>query len=197
MKAVTIHYEGLNRAWGTITPTGVVRPASGSLSLVVDNKTRTWLAQYHADGSIEETHTPPFHPEPKDTIPEDKKKGSLDPLTAAISAVVAGDNACDHPVPSNDGQRRIDVILKRIRMDHAEASEVPGARGDVLVCDIYTKRIAGLFYEPQNEAETDAQRPIRIWLAHLDDTPFRYPGRIEAHTFFGTIRGQMLYFREH
>src|SRR5689334_9520704 len=34
MKALTIHYEGRNRAWGTYTPSGVV-PSGGSLSIVV------------------------------------------------------------------------------------------------------------------------------------------------------------------
>jgi hypothetical protein len=37
---------------------------------------------------------------------------------------------------------------------------------------------------------------MRIWLAHMDDTPFRYPVKLEAKTFFGTIRGRMLYFRD-
>jgi hypothetical protein len=196
MKGITMHYEGRNRAWGIFTPTAGARPSGGSLSLVISDKTRTWLAQYRAGGSIEETHTPPFHPEPKDIIPEDKKKGSLDPLTATIAASMAGDHACDRAVPSNDGQRRIDVILTKVRMERADTNEIPQARGDVLVCDIYTKRVAGLFYEPQNEAETERERPMRLWLARFDDTPFRYPAKLEAHTFFGTIRGRMLYFRE-
>lgn len=196
MKAVTLHYEGLNRAWGTFTTTGGAQPSGGSLSLSISGKLRTWSVQYRADGSLEETHTPPYNPEPKDTIPDDKKKGSLDPLTATIVSLMAGDHACDHPAPSNDGQRRIDVIMEKVRIERAETSDIPGARGDVLVCDVHTKRVAGLFYEQQNEAETERERPMRLWLAHFDDTPFRFPGRLEAHTFFGTIRGRMLYFRE-
>jgi hypothetical protein len=35
-----------------------------------------------------------------------------------------------------------------------------------------------------------------MWLAHLDDTPFRYPARLEAKTSFGTIRGRLLSFTE-
>src|SRR5262249_51791251 len=134
MKAVTLHYEGLNRAWGLLGPGGA-HPSGGSLSLVVGGKPRTWLVQYRPAGSIEESHTPPYKPEPKDTIPDDKKQGSLDPLTATLMAVVAGNNACDQPAPTNDGQRRIDVILKKIRMERAATSEVPGAKDDVLVCD--------------------------------------------------------------
>ena len=37
---------------------------------------------------------------------------------------------------------------------------------------------------------------MRIWLARLDDTPFRYPVKLEASTGFGTIRGRILTFRE-
>ena len=33
-------------------------------------------------------------------------------------------------------------------------------------------------------------------VARLDDTPFRYPVRLEAKTGFGTIRGKTLFFRE-
>ena len=40
------------------------------------------------------------------------------------------------------------------------------------------------------------ERPMRIWLARMDDTPFRYPAKLEARTGFGTIRGRLLYFRD-
>ena len=32
--------------------------------------------------------------------------------------------------------------------------------------------------------------------ARMDDTPFRYPVKLEASTGFGTIRGRLLSFRE-
>ena len=109
---------------------------------------------------------------------------------------MAGDAACDKPVRTNDGKRRIDVILHKVGMESAEASGIPGARGDVLVCEIYTKRVAGEFDDAPKEAETERERPIKIWLARFDDTPFRYPAKLEAHTLFATIRGKILWFRE-
>ncbi len=195
LKALTLHYEGLNRAWGAITPQGD-QPAGGSLSIVVSGTRRTWLAQYGPEGLQQESHSPAWNPSPQDAIPEDKKRASLDPLTAAIAVSLAGDRGCDHPAPSNDGKRRVDIVLHKVGMERAASTAIPGAKGNVLICDLYTKRVAGQFDEPQNEAETEKERPMRLWLAQFDDSPIRYPGRLEAHTGFGTIRGRMLFFRE-
>ena len=56
-------------------------------------------------------------------------------------------------------------------------------------------RFDGEFYDEQSEAETERERPIRIWLARMDDTNFRYPIKLEARTWLGTIRGRVLHFR--
>jgi hypothetical protein len=111
-----------------------------------------------------------------------------------LFAGMAGDAACDRPVPENDGQRRIDIILRKVGAEPASAS-YPGARGDALICDIYTRRVAGEFYDEPSEAETERERPMRIWLARMDDTNFRYPIKLEARTWLGTIRGRVLSFR--
>jgi hypothetical protein len=195
LKALTLHYEGRNRAWGGFTQGGT-QPNGGSLSLAVSSDTRTWLAQYGPAGLVSEKHNPEWKPGPKAVIPEDKRLASLDPLSAAISVGAAGDAACDRTVASNDGKRRIDIILKKVGTESPQAAGVPAAKGDLLICDIYTKRVAGEFYDAPQEAETDRERPMRIWLARMDDTPFRYPVKLEARTFFGTIRGKTLYFRE-
>ena len=57
-------------------------------------------------------------------------------------------------------------------------------------------RIAGEFDDAPQEAESERERPMRLWLARMDDTPYRYPTKLEASTGFGTIRGRLLYFRE-
>ena len=98
-------------------------------------------------------------------------------------------------MPSNDGKRRIDVFRK-IGTESPRPRGVPARKGDLLVCEIYTKRVAGEFYEAPKEAETERERPMKIWLARLDDTQFRYPVKLEAQTCFGTIRGRLLSFRE-
>jgi hypothetical protein len=194
LRAVTMHYDGRNRAWGGFSPEGA-RPAAGSLSIVVGDKPRTWVAQY-AGGTLQETHNPPYKPSPQNTISEEQRRGSLDPLSAGLSVGMAGDAACDRTVQSNDGKRRIDVIIKKVGTESAARSGIPGAQGDVLVCEIFTRRVAGEFDSAPKEAETERERPMRVWLAHLDQSQMRYPAKLEAQTGFGTIRGRILSFRE-
>jgi hypothetical protein len=195
IKAITINYEGRNRAWGAFGPHGA-RPAGGSLSIVVGDKQRSWRALYGAGGMVRETSDPAWNPPPGKAIPEDKRARSLDPLSAAIEAGVAGDAACDRTIPSNDGKRRIDVVLTKIGTESAATAGVPAAKGDLLVCGVYTRRIAGDFDDAPKEAESKRERPMKLWFARLDDLPFRYPVKLEAETGFGTIYGKMLYFRE-
>ncbi len=195
LKAVTMNYEGRNRAWGGFSPQGA-RPVGGSLSLVVGSTPRTWLAQYGAGGTLRETHSPKWEPTPKDAIPEDKKVGSLDPLTAVLVAGMKGDAACDAPAPSNDGLRRVDIMLRKLRMETPAQAGLPEAKGDVLVCELYSKRVAGQFFDAPEEAESQRDAPMILWLAHFDNTPFRYPAKLEAKTGFGTIRGKLLSFTQ-
>ena len=114
LKAVTMNYVGRNRAWGGFTTQGA-RPTAGSLSIMVGDKPRTWLAQYGASGFLQETHTPVWKPTPQQTIPDADQQGSLDPLSAALSVGLAGDAACDKTVRTNDGKRRIDVHVPQDR----------------------------------------------------------------------------------
>ena len=194
LRAVTMHYDGRNRAWGGFSPEGA-RPAAGSLSIVVGDKPRTWVAQY-AGGTMQEQHTPAYKPSPQNTISEEQRRGSLDPLSAALSVGMAGDAACDRTVQTNDGKRRIDVIIKKVGSESAAKSGIPGAQGDVLICEIFTRRVAGEFDSAPKEAETERERPMRVWLARLDQSQVRYPAKLEAQTGFGTIRGRILSFRE-
>ena len=195
LKALTINYAGRNRAWGGFTANGA-QPRAGSLSIMVGDKARTWSAQYAADGSLTETHVPQWTPLPQQAIPERDRVGSLDPLSAAVTAGFAGDGACDRTLPTNDGKRRVDLVLRKLRLEPAATTGIAGAEGDVLVCEVTTRRVAGEFYDAAKESEAARERPVRIWLARLDDTPVRYPARLEAETGLGTVRGTMLWFRE-
>jgi hypothetical protein len=113
-----------------------------------------------------------------------------------MSVGLAGDAACDRTVPSNDGKRRIDVILKKIGTEPMAASGVPQAKSDLLICEVFTRRVAGEFDEAPKEAESERERPMKLWFARLDDTPFRYPVKLEASSGLGTIHGRLISFQE-
>jgi hypothetical protein len=195
IKALTIQYDGRNRAWGGFLPESI-RPGGGSLSITVGNKPRTWRAIYGPDGSVTEQHNPQWQPMPHQAISEEQRRGSLDPLSGALLVGMAGDRACEQIVPSNDGKRRIDVVLRKLGTESPAQAGVPAAQGTLLVCEVFTRRVAGEFYDAPKEAESRREQPMKLWFARLDQTPFRYPVKLEAQSSFGTIRGSMLYFRQ-
>ncbi len=195
LRAVTMHYDGRNRAWGGFSPQGAL-PTAGSLSIVVGDKPRTWVAQYGSGGTMSEQHNPAWKPPPQHVIPDDQRTGSLDPLSAALTVGFAGDAACDRTVPTNDGKRRIDILIRKIGTASPAAAGVPNAIGELLVCELYTRRVAGEFEDAPKEAETKREQPMKVWFARFDNSQVRYPARLEASTGFGTIRGKMLWFRE-
>lgn len=195
LRAVTMHYDGRNRAWGGFSPQGA-QPTAGSLSIIVGDKPRTWVAQYGPGGAMSEQHNPAWKPPPQHVIPNDQRTGSLDPLSAALTVGFAGDAACDRTVPTNDGKRRIDILIHKIGTASPAAAGVPNAIGDLLVCELYTKRVAGEFEDAPKEAETKREQPMKVWFARLDNSQVRYPAKLEASTGFGTIRGKILWFRE-
>lgn len=194
LKALTLRYEGRNRAWGHLVPGGA-HPAGGSLAIAVQGKTRTWLAQYGPGGTVQEEGKSDWTVRPGKEIPEDKRNGSFDPLSGGMFVAAAGDQACNRVVPTNDGHRRIDVVLQQIRTDTPAAAGLPQLKDDLLVCTVYTKRIAGEFWDSPEEAESEKERPMTLWFAKLEGTPLRYPVKLEAKGGFGTIRGKVLHLR--
>ena len=165
-----MHYDGRNRAWGGFSPQGA-RPTAA--------RCRSWSATSRAPGwrnmapaaSLQETHNPDWKPTPAAGDPRADKHG------LARSAVGGA-----HRRPRRRRGLRshgADQRRQAAHRHHAPArsasspprpSGIPGAQGDVLVCEIYTKRVAGEFYDAPKEAETERERPMRIWLAPLDQT---------------------------
>ena len=177
LQAVTMHYDGRNRAWGGFSPQGA-QPTAGSLSIVVGDKPRTWVAQYGAGGTMSEKHNPDWKPPPQHVIPDDQRSGSLDPLSAALTVGLAGDAACDRTVPTNDGKRRIDIMIHKIGIESAATAGVPTReRRPAGLRDSTPSASSGEFDDAPKEAETERERPMKVWLARFDKSQVRYPGQ--------------------
>ncbi|MEI9900232.1 MAG: hypothetical protein WDN31_09010 [Hyphomicrobium sp.] len=195
IKAVTIGYDGKNRAWGGFAPQSA-RPSGGSLSIMV--------AASRAPGW-------------RNMAPTDRyrrrisRNGSRAPTRRSRrQARGLARSPVGRPLGRHGGRRgvRPDRGVERRQAAHRHHPEEDrhgvrgdggrggGARGDLLVCEIYTKRIAGEFDEAPAEAESKREEPMKVWFARFDDSTFRYPAKLEAKQSLGTVRGDILFFRE-
>ena len=147
-------------------------------------------------GLLQETHNPDWKPTPQQTIPRGQAPGLA---RSAVGRDLGRLGRRRGVRPHRAVQRRQAAHRRHPEEDRHRVAAAAGraaAKGDLLVCDIYTKRVAGEFDDAPKEAETERERPMRIWLARMDDTQFRYPVKLEASTCFATIRGRLLSFRE-
>ena len=167
LKAMTMHYDGRNRAWGGFSAQGA-RPSAG--------RCRSWWATRRAPGSpstapaasCRRPSQPVWKPTPQQVIPESTSRArSIRCRRRSASAWPATPPATSR-CASNDGKRRIDIILRKIGMEPAASTGIAGAQGDVLVCEIYTKRVSGEFDDaPQGSrdraraADQDLAGPFR------------------------------------
>jgi hypothetical protein len=192
LRALTPRYEGHNRAWGLLVAgTAALAPVGGTLSIAASDQRRSWQVRYGADGAVEERHDPPWRPTPAQDIGDKDRQGALDPLTAVLSIGLAGEAACERTVPSFDGKRRIDVLLRKIGTEMPAQAGITQAKDGLLVCEARLRRVAGDFGE--EPASTDGkERPVRVWLARLDSSPFRYPARLEVQGSLGLVRARLL-----
>ncbi len=73
--------------------------------------------------------------------------------------------------------------------------ELENRRGEEEVSFAWLAERLRTFVDLNPEFEVPVER-LAVWLARLDDTPFRYPVKLEAITGFGTIRGRLMRFQE-
>lgn len=194
LRMLTARYGGRNRAWGTLSDEGA-RPAGGSIAVENRDTLRRWEVRYDGSRVAHEVHDPNYTPKPEHEIADSDKTGSFDPLTAGFHLAFARD-ACERPIPIFDGRRRIDILVKRVGTEPARDAAIEGARGDAVICEVTSRRVAGEFQAARPETERQPPRPLRAWLAHLDSSNARYIARLEADTGFGTLRGRVTRFRE-
>ena len=195
LKAITMNYVGRNRAWGGFSPQGA-RPSAGSLSIMVGDTPRTWLAQYGASGFLQETHTPVWKPTPQQAIPDADKQGSLDPLSAALSVGLAGDAACDARCGPTTASAASTSCSARSAWSPPRR---PAFRARKATC--WSARCTPSACPASSTTRPRRPRPSASGRSRSGSPAstrrqIRYPGKLEAQTVFATIRGRLLYFRE-
>lgn len=148
---------------------------------------------YGPEGPKSVTSEPPY-PETKYQVSEQQRKGTLDPLSAAVYLTSGMANAgpakpCEATAPVFDGRRRYNVVSKflknaTVKMDNGLYS------GAAMVCEIHYNEIAGY---KQTIIEQNKKMPkMFAWVVSVQsatDPGRRYtiPIRLWAETEYGVV----------
>lgn len=194
--------RAITRGDGTATAEGAI--AGGRLvpaayaAHTAYNRRRSEVRMRLNSGTVTELVAEPVPPSP-DRIPltEAHRHGVVDPMSAALIAVpgsgeVLSPEACRRTLPIFDGYQRFDLALAFKRMDEARAEH--GYQGQVVVCSVAYRPIAG--HRPARFAVKYLmeQRDIEIWYAPIAGTRVLAPFRLLVPTLVGPALLQATHF---
>jgi hypothetical protein len=136
--------------------------------------------------------TPPESPGKRPPVPEALRRGTVDPLTAVLAAVSERTRAepCAFRAQVFEGLRRTDVHFSPDGRDTQADIEVPGARGDVFVCEMHLKRVAG--YEAKAlRLHPDPLPAAKLWIVHLPEAGLWLPVQLRFQSRFGPVYARL------
>jgi hypothetical protein len=143
------------------------------------------------NGNVKESGIDPTPPVDPDRVPvtDANKKNVFDPMTASLLRVPGtGDpltpDACRTGAAVFDGRMRYDLTLDFKRMETVKADK--GYYGQVVVCAIYFKPIAGYIPDRPVIKYLQSARNIEIAFAPIPGTRYLVPFRMVIPTPVGT-----------
>lgn len=148
-----------------------------------ERKTRKITMSYSRDGMPRLTAEPPYNPGDLDDVMPSLQQNTLDPISAFIMPVVAGENPCDRTIPVFDGKRRYDLKL----VYEGEKQMTPRGLAKpvtAIVCTIRYVAVAPI----ERRKFTDMLRrndDMRVWLAPFDGGRVYMPVRFQLRTPLG------------
>jgi hypothetical protein len=133
--------------------------------------------------------TPPIDPK-ADRVPllDIHKRNVVDPVSALIMPVagqgpILDPAACNRTIPVFDGAGRFDVTLS---FASTQTVDVPGFKGQVLVCQARYTPIAGHRTGRKATQFMAENRDMETWLAPVPNTRILVPVKISVRTMIGT-----------
>lgn len=144
-----------------------------------------------ANGNVKESGIDPTPPVDPDRVPvtDAHKKNVFDPMTASLLRVPGNadplsPDACRTGAAVFDGRMRYDLTLDFKRMETVRADK--GYRGQVVVCAIYFKAVAGYIPDRPVIKYLQSARNMEIAFAPIPGTRFLVPFRMVVPTPLGT-----------
>jgi hypothetical protein len=180
-------YRALHIARGRLLD-GRITPDATEAKIVSGDEARALRASYASDGTLNIAQNPPAEIKPGREVSADQRRGALDPMMAALVALVGRQDPCAGTIPIYDGRTRFDLVPKRIGSESFPSEDFK-IKGQSVVCEVRLRKVAG--YKPGTDPDEDFDKPAKLWLGALDDSGRLYPLRVEIETSFGTIAGQL------
>ncbi|MEQ8283658.1 MAG: DUF3108 domain-containing protein [Parvibaculum sp.] len=161
------------------------RPQPERFAFHSDEKGKIKLREmvYDASGRPDTTFEPPLEPHDEIRVLPHEQQDTLDPVSALLVPVAAGDNPCNRTIRVFDGKRRYDLQLD-FDKEGALATRDNGYSGKAIRCSV--RMIPRSAMRHTSFTRMLQQRDnAHIWLAAVNDGSIYIPVRIQVRTPIG------------
>lgn len=136
-------------------------------------------------------------PEPEDDdrkrVPRDRRRETVDPLTAVFRLLLSGPGTCRGQAAVFDGRRRYDMTAERVGKTAVDSGDYGIYRGEATQCRLGVETITGFW----NDVEERKRYPeaVKLWLGDAVEGGPPVPVRLEIDTDYVTVVGHLTQVR--
>ena len=181
-----------SEAEGRRTEEGLAPIAFRTQARWEDNDPRSVALTYGPDGAVSAEVVPPPEEDERSLVPEDARRGTLDPISAVVHLIEASTRAgiCSGEVRIFDGRRRLDVVAQSLGSAVLEERSYAIYSGQAQVCRINLEPVTG-FWEGEERSERYPAE-IRVFLAEVEAGRPALPVRVEMDVVArGAVRAHL------
>ncbi|WP_207481053.1 DUF3108 domain-containing protein [Arenibaculum pallidiluteum] len=181
-------FRGRSRAEGTLVPSGA-RPERYRSDRTFRGSARTVTVEY-GNGGVAEAVEPPAARQDRDPVPDAVKPGTVDPLSAGLSTVLAAfrDGRCGGTERIFDGLARYDLVASDTGTAALTATSYGIYSGPAIRCSLDQRMLAGFWRGRSASSANQAdRRPMTLWLAPIGPGGLPLPVRAELEGWFGSV----------
>ncbi len=185
-----------SEAEGRRTASGIAPQRFRTEARWSDNDPRSVALTYGADGRIEAEVVPPPEEDERTLVPEQARRGTVDPISAVVMLLEESTAAgiCAGKAQIFDGRRRLDVAVQPLGSKTIEPDSYALYAGPAQVCRIALEPITG-FWEGEERRER-YPGDVRVFLAEVLDGRPALPVRIEMDVVArGAVRAHLVDLR--
>lgn len=157
-------------------------------------KTRSVEMDYRDGELVRVDAVPPNHADDRDEVPEELRRGAIDPASAIMSVIrqINEGKGCDARTPVFDGRQRYDIVFADKGLGTVDSNASSIFEGAARICEFHWVPIAGRLRRPGMPVRADSdRRGGRAFMAEFGAGSAQAPVRIEFEAWFGTVVGHL------